>query len=64
MVTALAVMVPGHALDLIPVEKFAKLSAAQDLKLSPDGNYYAGLLRIEGQNLFIIVPTDGSTDNM
>ena len=64
VVTALAVMVPGHAQDLIPVEKFAKLPAAQDLKLSPDGNYYAGLLRIEGQNLFIIVPTDGSTDNM
>jgi dipeptidyl aminopeptidase/acylaminoacyl peptidase len=52
------------ASGLVPVEAFAKMPAAIGVKLSPNGDYYAGLMMVGGEERLAIVPTDGSVDKV
>jgi dienelactone hydrolase len=52
----------AEAQDLIPVELFAQLPVAKDLKISPDGKFYVSIALIEDEHRLLVLPTDGTTD--
>ena len=52
------------AQELVPVEQFASLPFAQDIKLSPNGEFYAALSVMDGERRLFIIPTDGTTNGV
>ena len=62
--SALSFGLTAQASELVPIEAFAKMPAAIGVKLSPNGDYYAGLMMIDGEERLVVVPTDGSADKV